>query len=280
MSLTLNPITGQFDVVVKDHTKLKNIGANTHSQIDTHIANTSNPHSVTANQVLPSQTGNNGKYLTTDGSNSSWGSPAGAGDVVGDDTTVTDQNIVAYNGTGGKNIEELTGTQGDILYHDGTSWAKLGAGTSGYLLKTQGAGANPAWDATGVAQSWTPTFTNLTVGNGTLDCSYSVMGKTVYAQVHLTLGSTSSISGTVSFTIPTGSISGSLLQPLGIAILGDTGVAQYSGAAYYQSSTAVLVRYFTVNASSKVIQSAISSTAPFTWAEGDRFTCNFTYLLA
>jgi len=43
------------------------------ANIQSHISNTSNPHSVTANQVLPSQTGNNGKYLTTDGTNSSWG---------------------------------------------------------------------------------------------------------------------------------------------------------------------------------------------------------------
>jgi hypothetical protein len=67
------------------------------------------------------------------------------GDVVGDDTTTTVQNIVAYNSTGGKNITELTGTQGDVLYHNGTNWAKLGAGTAGQVLQTGGAGANPSW---------------------------------------------------------------------------------------------------------------------------------------
>lgn len=72
---------------------------------------------------------------------------AGGGDVTGDDTSTTAQNIVAYTGTGGKNITELTGTQGDILYHNGTSWAKLGYGTSGHFLKTQGVGANPVWAA-------------------------------------------------------------------------------------------------------------------------------------
>lgn len=72
---------------------------------------------------------------------------SGSGDVVGDDTSTTVQNIVAYNTTGGKNITELTGTQGDVLYHNGTSWVKLAAGTSGNFLKTNGAGANPAWAA-------------------------------------------------------------------------------------------------------------------------------------
>lgn len=37
-----------------------------------HASDTSNPHSVTADQVLPSQTGNSGKYLTTNGTTASW----------------------------------------------------------------------------------------------------------------------------------------------------------------------------------------------------------------
>jgi len=36
-------------------------------------------------------------------------------------------------------------TQGDVLYYGGSGLARLGAGTSGQFLKTQGAGANPAW---------------------------------------------------------------------------------------------------------------------------------------
>lgn len=35
--------------------------------------------------------------------------------------------------------------QGDILYRGAASWARLAAGTNGHFLKTQGAGANPAW---------------------------------------------------------------------------------------------------------------------------------------
>lgn len=35
--------------------------------------------------------------------------------------------------------------QGDILYRGASGWTRLGAGTSGQFLKTQGAGANPLW---------------------------------------------------------------------------------------------------------------------------------------
>ena len=48
-----------------------------------------------------------------------------------------------------------TEAQGDILYFNGTNWVNLPAGTSGYFLKTQGAGANPVWVAGASAPSGT-----------------------------------------------------------------------------------------------------------------------------
>jgi len=49
------------------------------------------------------------------------------------------------NGTDGTDVGTTITTQGDILYRDGSGLARLGAGTSGYYLKTQGASANPVW---------------------------------------------------------------------------------------------------------------------------------------
>jgi hypothetical protein len=50
------------------------------------------------------------------------------------------------NSITGAKIALGSDAQGDIMYYDGTDWARLAAGTSGRYLKTQGAGANPTWD--------------------------------------------------------------------------------------------------------------------------------------
>lgn len=53
-------------------------------------------------------------------------------------------DVQAYNAT----LAALAGlslSQGDILYRDASGLQRLAAGTSGQFLKTNGAGANPAW---------------------------------------------------------------------------------------------------------------------------------------
>jgi len=50
------------------------------------------------------------------------------------------------NGTNGTDVGTVITTQGDLLYRDASGLQRLGAGTSGQFLKTQGAGANPVWD--------------------------------------------------------------------------------------------------------------------------------------
>ena len=63
---------------IGDHTtNISNVGTNTHTQIDTAITN-STSHIANSGIHLPSQTGNTGKYLKTDGSAASWQTGTGA----------------------------------------------------------------------------------------------------------------------------------------------------------------------------------------------------------
>lgn len=76
--------------------------------------------------------------------------------------------------SGGTNNAGLSVTQGDIMYGDGTKIVGLAVGTSGQLLQTKGASANPAWttntypstDSTGdiIYASGSNTLTGLAIG--------------------------------------------------------------------------------------------------------------------
>ena len=63
------------------------------------------------NTLLPDQTGNAGKVLTTDGTNTNW-STNGVGDVVGP-ASATDNAITRFDGTTGKLIQNSLVTIGD-----------------------------------------------------------------------------------------------------------------------------------------------------------------------
>jgi hypothetical protein len=61
---------------------------------------------------LPDQTGNAGKFLTTDGSTASWGTPSGSGDVVGP-ASATDNAVARFDATTGKLIQNSVVTISD-----------------------------------------------------------------------------------------------------------------------------------------------------------------------
>lgn len=71
------------------------------------------------------------------------------GEVVIEDDDAGTESVSLKTGKG--NLITLrnlpAGVQGDILYHNGSGWVVLGAGTSGQYLQTQGPGANPVWAA-------------------------------------------------------------------------------------------------------------------------------------
>jgi hypothetical protein len=59
------------------------------------------------------------------------------------DTNFWDQMSSA--GTDGTDLTSTLTTQGDIVYRDASGLQRLGAGTSGQVLQTNGTGANPSW---------------------------------------------------------------------------------------------------------------------------------------
>lgn len=68
-----------------------------------------NTITVVADAGLPSQTGNTGKFLTTNGSVSSWGTPAGGGSPGGSTTQVQLNNAGSFGGVAGLIADLTTG---------------------------------------------------------------------------------------------------------------------------------------------------------------------------
>ena len=68
---------------------------------------------------------------------------------VASGAAIGDTKLASITTAGKVNISALTVSsqaQGDIIYASGAStWARLGPGTTGQFLKTQGAAANPIW---------------------------------------------------------------------------------------------------------------------------------------
>ena len=80
------------------------------------------------------------------------------------------------NGTDGTDLTTTLTTQGDIVYRNASGLARLGAGTSGQVLQTNGTGANPSWvDASGgkVVQQVETLITGVYSSNSTSFTTFS-----------------------------------------------------------------------------------------------------------
>jgi len=142
-------------------------------------------------------------------------------------------------------------------------------------LQTQLAGkadilSNGAWT------SYTPTWTNLTVGNATQNSFYTQIGKLVVVRVQLTFGTTTSLTSVIDISLPVTSRSLTGNPNLGVARFIDANGAQHCGVIVYISSTAVRFQRQVVSGSN-IIADEVSSTAPFTWTSTDQFHGYFSY---
>ncbi len=157
-----------------------------------------------------------------------------------------------------KNIITSTTTPvapgGYITYfYDGTNWKIVG-------------------HSQGAAITYTPVWTNGTLGNGTLAGNYTVTNLTVAFTLSLVWGSTTSSSGNWTFTLPPFATTiTAYLQPG--TIIGSGGSGNYLGILFINGST-TLQPY--TNASPIATQWGTSQ--PFVWASTNSMRLESTYL--
>jgi hypothetical protein len=142
-----------------------------------------------------------------------------------------------------------------------------------------GTGTSWAW------QTYTPTFANTTLGNGTVTGKYIRIGKFVQFYASFKLGTTSAVSSNPTVTLPvtasaTAFDTGSGDARIGQTSFEDNGVASYDGitsitATGVSATTAKIIPLGT--ASTYLGPVAISSTVPFTWGNLDTMRVSGTY---
>ena len=147
-----------------------------------------------------------------------------------------------------------------VQYYSGAAWASVGATAD--------------WAA------WTPTLTNMTLGNGTLTARYSQVGKTVFYNFTFILGSTSAIAAAPTFNWPVAPASLAAAKVSQICVwYFDASAAMYLGQADPRSRTTSVVGFTTSNGSVTAfgVDSAVNATAPFTWTTSDTIFISGTY---
>lgn len=127
---------------------------------------------------------------------------------------------------------------------------------------------------TGAWKAWTPTLTNMTLGDGTVVARYSQVGKTVTAHFKFTLGSTSAMGTAPTISLPvTADASVGAETVFGIIRILDSGVEYFTGLIVWASTTTMELRRL----SDSTRDGTITSTVPMTWTTGDIMTATFTY---
>lgn len=118
------------------------------------------------------------------------------------------------------------------------------------------------------AQAWTPTWTNLTVGNGTQTSYYKRSGGIIDIFARFVFGTTSAITGSVSVAAPINALNAYDLDNLH-ARYGDASAVSTSPGFGSGASTSSVTLFATNAAGTYLASAVLSSLIPFTWAVSD-----------
>lgn len=117
---------------------------------------------------------------------------------------------------------------------------------------------------TDARSAWTPSVTGWTLGNGTVAGVWARAGKLAMCSAVVTLGSTTTVAASLQLSVPTGTTARAI-TPLQ-AILEDVGSGYYFAPGLVDTAGKLIVG----RAGTSGLMDAIASTAPFTWATGDK----------
>jgi len=134
----------------------------------------------------------------------------------------------------------------------------------------------------GTYTAFTPTFANVTVGNGTSGARFSRVNNVVNYYGYFALGTTSAVTGIVNIDLPVaaraiyGTING---LPMGDLSYYDSSIATWFKGEVFSigSTTSVRTRVWTTSGTNLIANNSANTTLPFTWATGDYFRFSAFY---
>lgn len=181
--------------------------------------------------------------------------------------TISADAIVGYSSSNTGTIYGISVTSSTIgaaaLASNAVTTAKIsdGAVTPAKLTASTGS----SW----AMQSWVPTWTNLATGNGTLNyAKYIQIGKMIYFRLSFVWGSTTSISGNVSVSLPaTAAYSSSTgFEPVGFGVCYDSSATTPYPLTLATTNSTTTARLLADNGTNLT---SVTSTVPMTWTTSD-----------
>lgn len=224
-------------------------------------------------------------YLKDTNSTEYYDGSAWVAGVEGDISGVTAGVGISGGGTSGtvtvtNSMATAIDAKGDLIAGTGAdAFSRLAAGANDLVL-TAASGEATGLKYSGGWSVYTPTFTNLTVGNGSLTSRYAQIGKIVYVYIALNFGSTSSMGTNPYFTLPVTSAASGSNQPFGSGYIEDSGVAGYVASVNHRDSTTAQINAILSNGTYLGNFTALTATLPFTWGTNDFFNIYFSYQAA
>lgn len=210
-----------------------------------------------------------------------WSTPAG--DIEG----VTAGVGISGGGTTGtvtitNTMATAIDAKGDLVVGTGAdTFSRLAVGASNdmALLVDSSTSTGVKWASIGLGAwtSYTPTWTNITIGNGTNNFKYNQIGKSVWVMGELTFGSTTSITGGPVFTLPvTASSLLSADSQFASASFLDSGTENYLGIVRLTATTTGNVRAMNVGGTyARTV--IVDGSTPFSWTTNDKICFSFWY---
>jgi hypothetical protein len=180
------------------------------------------------------------------------GTPALASDI---NTYLMNQSVMVFTNSAARDAALTSPNEGMVAYLTASDHYTIYNGTTWVIFDI-------AWNA------WTPTLTNLTQGTGaTLSAFYARIGKTIVAQLYITMGTGMVVGGQFSISLPVDIANANRSLTIGTCLMRDAaGSVSYLGSVTATSSAPSVARMQTIGtAGATATLSSQSAASPFTW---------------